>query len=236
MNTQIVHIFARLIALVGIALLSTRSATAVPISIDFNIGASPNASGEPVNSAGLILPGQVGDWESLVVGGSEVSTTVGGATFTLNPGYLVFNGTGSNTGDNGLRGDVVYLTGSQAPVTWTLSGLTPSAQYDLILFSQMHSNNPVNAADFEILGHDAGNGTGAAVTLDSEFDGNFTNVIADGSGVITGTLSKQIGQSFSGWSGIQFEQVPEPSSIILAVIGMLGVGTRRHRKRRNVLA
>src|SRR5215472_6822 len=81
-------------------------ALAGPISISFDTimdfeqpggglgGTSTVPSGEPANNVGLQLPGQVGNWNSLVVGNGAFTTTysaqrsitVSGITFKFDPG------------------------------------------------------------------------------------------------------------------------------------------------------
>lgn len=236
------------VLLVACVLIASASAAkAAPVSIDFNTVAGfeqtggvtgVNQSGEPTNADGLMLPGQVGPWNGLTVGngdfadnfGAARTITVGAVTFTFNPGgagtYRTFQ-----SGTNDLRSDVVYMTGgTSGSLSWTLTGLEAGHVYDIILFGQ---DGPANPADFSIAGHNAGNGTGNPVTLDAENDGNFTNVVATG-GTISGTFAFASGEAASAWSGIQFEDVtvPEPSTAVLALCGLVGcVATRRRRRR-----
>ena len=226
-------------------------ASASPISISFdttsnNVGGAGNNTpvGEPSNVDGLQLPGQTGAWQSLIVGNGYAGTTtsversilVDGntVTFRLNTGgagtfqtYLPLGAVGDD-----LRSAVAFLRRNpaggvpqtSASISWEIVGLN-QASYDLILFGQ---EGAVNPAAFAISGHDAGNGVGAAVTLDSENDGNFTNVYASG-GVIQGTFSLGQTGEYAAWSGLQFQQVPTPGNLALMLTGLLGFGIRRRR-------
>lgn len=202
------------------------SAHAAPVSIDFNAG-SVNHSGEALNADGLQLPGQVGPWNDLdIAGGAGNSVDTGSGIFSLGGGYLTYaqGGFGHTTY---VRYDVAYVTSGS--VSWSLTGLVDGAAYNLILYSQFVSDLPAGNAltDYSIIGHDAGNGVGAAVTLDADNDGNFTNVIATG-GEIHGTFALRSGMAIGSLSGLQFEAVPEPSS--LALIGLGGLCLLRRRR------
>ncbi len=182
---------------------------------------TPTPTGEPNNSAGLVLPGQEGLWHHLNAGSGFLticcpttsSTTVNGITFTLNTAADIFESfTGGSAITDALREPIIFLRnnichdgagGSEdvisTSIAWQISGLDPSKVYNLILFGQQGGN----PADYSINGHDAGNGIGNPVTLDSEFDGNFTNVSPDVNGHITGVFSKRANEQFSSWAGIQ---------------------------------
>jgi hypothetical protein len=200
---------------------------------------------------GLKLPGQVGSWNSLIVGNgaftstysAQRSITVSGITFKFDVGGAGTYQTFADSLDP-LRSTVAFLRanaagGSQpAPATssslaWQITGLTPGASYNLILFGQEQTadNNAVNPANFSIAGYDAGNGIGNPVTLDAENDGNFTNVPAVG-GTITGTFALQPGQAFAGWAGLQIQAVPEPASLTLVTLGVLALATKGWRRRK----
>ncbi len=108
--------------------LGNALAFAAPISISFDTiadfegipGGSTNAipSGEPDNDVGLTLSGQVGPWNSLVVGNGNFrdtynvarSITVGAVTFNLNPSGLDSYQSFSRAVDP-LRGTVIFVEG-----------------------------------------------------------------------------------------------------------------------------
>lgn len=202
-----------------------------PLSIAFNntnnnVGGSGNnnPTGEPSNTDGLQLPGQIGPWEDFVIGNGWIFTqgnslpspsiNVGGITFTLDTlgnGYETFN---PPVGNDDLRRAVAFLR--SGAFSWSLTGLADGALYDLILFGQENGANPAN---FSILGHDAGNGIGGAVTNDSEADGNFRRVQAL-AGTISGAFGLKSGESFAGWSGLQLE----PTTTALGLVARIGGG------------
>ncbi len=215
---------------------------------NFSNGVTTNVPvGPPSNTDGLELPGQVGPWDSLIVGNGAVnitwpgspSITVGSTTFTWNTNssemYFTFNSPGDD-----LRGSVPFLraTGNLS-TEWEFSGLVAGEEYDIIFFGQQQGGNAVNPADVSILGHDAGNGIGSPVTLDADNDANFTSVIADASGTISGVMAVRPGEAFAALGGVQIDGpmpggpsqqvIPEPTSLatfgLLSVFGLL---RRRH--------
>ncbi len=182
--------------------------------------ATPTPIGEPNNSTGLVFPGQVGLWHHFNVGTGILticcpntsSTTSNGILVTLNTNgdtYECFNG-GAGISD-ALREHVIFLRNRHcldgnmvagfisSSINWQIAGLDPAKVYSLILFGQK-GGNPANLS---INGHDAGNGVGNPVTLDSEFDGNFINVSPDVNGHITGVFAKRADEQFSSWAGLQ---------------------------------
>lgn len=229
-----------------------------PLSISFDAQAgfdfpggntNPIPVGEPDNDVGLILPGQVGPWNSLLFGNGQVnisftqerSITVDGVTFTWNPGADQSYFTFVNPVDD-LRGTVPFLRATgNTTIDWEISGLEAGAAYDLILFGQEQDTdgNAVNPADIAILGHDAGNGIGNPVTLDAENDANFIGVIASPAGLIQGTMSVRPGEGFAAVAGLQLmapesaTAIPEPSTFALAALGLLSLGIVGWRRRRN---
>lgn len=182
---------------------------------------TPTPTGEPNNSNGLVLPGQVGLWHHLNAGSGFLtvccpttpSTTVNGITFTLNTDADIFESfTGGSSITDVLREPIIFLrnnichdgTGGNegvisSSIDWQITGLDPTKNYNLIFFGQQ-GGNPAN---FSINGHDAGNGVGFPATVDAEFDGNFVNVSPDANGHLTGVFAKRSDQQFSSWAGLQ---------------------------------
>ena len=172
------------------------------ISIDFNVGAGPTHTGEPDNDAGLQLPGQVGAWNAFTVvastGGEQSFTTTNGPTFTLNPGGGGGSFTVLDEAGSALREDIIAMNtanGHTSAVPWELTGLVAGGEYNLIFF---HADNVnYNGAYTTIDGV-------AGATENTEKDYDFTGVVADGTGKISGTFDVPT-TGWHSWSGLQFE-------------------------------
>ena len=223
------------------ACVTAQPAHAEVVSISFSVNGNnatgqrnPVPVGEPSNSSGLVLPGQVGPWNDLLFPSATSSglitreVTVGDITFNFNTSvpaesiatFLNF----PNAARDDLRSAYVNLStdlfvlGNSDPVSWSITGLDPAKKYNVILFGIRVGGSVIRPADFSILGHDAGNGIGNPVTLDAENDGNFVEVSAPG-GMIEGRFALRSGQSISGWSGLQIAvAVPEASQFICFVL------------------
>ncbi len=218
------------------------SANAAPLA-SFNFGnGGGGQTGEPVNADGLILPGWVGPWTGISAGGTnnvQEQATSGAYTFTWNVGGAE---TKSGWASGALRNGFAYTNNPSrwsGDVPFEISGLDAGSTYDLIMFGTGRANDN-STAEFYIPGHDGGNGVGNPVTLDSEGDGNFLAVEADGSGKISGFMANQGGEA--RLTGIQFEEfiapvapaVPEPASIaIWSLMGLCLAGYGYRRGRRN---
>lgn len=194
--------------------------------------------------SGAAVIGAAGNtWNDLsAVAGSDVNSlgTVGlnkvdgsssGASLAISTGY--FNGsTTSGTNLDVYRGNI-YLDGDgvfgpTGPATITLTGLGAGTIVNLYFYGGA--------------GHDSGQGAtftfGAtqslndpnsdetAYTLNSNYV-VFNNLVADGTGTITGTWSQASGQRFASFSGLQVEVIPEPSAALLGGLGLLALLRRR---------
>lgn len=227
------------------------AAEALPVSISFGttgaqtsqstFNPSPTPSGEPSNNDGLMLPGQVGDWNQLIVGTGNTATPssfersimVDDITFTLNVGNANVTRSFWPASGDPLRSPVVFvstnpLVPGNSELTWRLSGLVDGAKYDLILFGQEVNGGVANPGAFSIDGFNGGDPIG----LDSENDANFLGVTATG-GEISGLFALQPDTFFGAWSGIQFQQsvsavpLPAPILLLLSGFGMLFCFKRR---------
>ncbi len=184
----------------GIVGMTIGTANASPVSIDFNVGAGATHSGGPDNAAGLQLPGQVGAWNAFTVvastGGEQSFTTTEGPTFTLNPGgggasFSVFDQTAS-----ALREDMI-ANNNKPSVSWELTGLVENGEYSLIFFQ---SNAGAYAGARTTI-----DGVGLGSTEATEKDYDFTGIVADGSGKISGTFDAPTAAWYT-FTGLQFEQ------------------------------
>jgi hypothetical protein len=233
--------FFRIFSVVS-CLTFTGLASANLISISFdststNVGGPPNPVpvGEPSNNSGLMLPGQIGPWNSLIVGAGRTqnpaiavqrSITVSGVTFAFNTGLNLFETFNNQAGTDALRQSVVFLRvggKTDESIDWLISGLDDSKLHSLILFGQ---DGPSNPALFSIDGFNSGN----PINTDIENDGNFVNVMSSG-GQISGSFALKPGETFSAWSGLQIQStsVSAPSSVLMLILAGLGFGAAKRR-------
>ena len=198
------------------------------ISVDFTEGGIP-CSGDTIltgttmnNAAGISFSGQSGSWNSLNIGtynsgsattgflnnGAGAATTVkmalGSATGLSDPGYWRCSpNEGAAGGANQLRDETAYIyypTLTANHFVWAFTGLTPNAHYQLVLFANGNSNY-TNIAN------------SVAGVLDAEGDWNWSDIQADGAGVIAGNLLyTQSSNNNSGLFGAQIEAIGAPPS------------------------
>ena len=200
---------------------------ATPIAAwDFcgNIPDTAVCSGDVSTASGLQMSGFTGQWGTLpphqgAIRQPDRSFITGEATGVSNGITLrwAVDGVGATRwaheledAEHALFGDYYFIRNPShwggAAIPWRIEGLTPGARYDLIFFgldSRYH-----DGALIAINGHDAGNGVGAPATLDDDNDANFTAVIADADGSITGTFGALPGDYEAVVSGVQIGHVP----------------------------
>jgi hypothetical protein len=207
-QTKINTVLTLAVVAMAILGLTVAMANAEVISIDFGGTGADQQSGETTNPNGLQLPGQVGPWDTMPLcptGQYERSVTVGNVTFTLNPGAVETVSAWPSGGTDPLRKDYFCIISPDrysGPVIFELTGLDPLVKYDIILFS----NVPSQQGKFAIDGHDAGNGVGNAVTNDADGDGNFTGVVPDATGKISGTFDIWASGVWAAFAGLQFDE------------------------------
>ncbi|MBT7959399.1 MAG: PEP-CTERM sorting domain-containing protein [Akkermansiaceae bacterium] len=233
------------------------SANAAVMSIDFESNDIVQ-SGDPTHNLGPSLPGQVGDWYKMHNNtGSNFtaspSVVTPGGTFNFNTGGNLFRFEGKPRDTSILRENYAFLGSGDDTAysydgahSWSLTNLTPNGVYNIIMYS-MHDNNfggnYLGPSMFSVDGFDAGNGVGVAIggegasltaaeldAIGDESDTTFFGVVADGTGTITGTwdhLDTDGGEA--RWGGIQFEQIPEPSTTALLGLGGLALILRRRK-------
>ena len=240
-RNRTMNVLTLAVVAMGVVGLTVGTAYAAPVSIDFDHPVLSTQSGEPDNSLGLQLPGQVGPWNSLDYtadsGGTVSVTTTEGPTLTIFPATGVPAGTGSpkwsaqeRVGTGALRIDEIRTHTLGNTIPWELTGLVPDGEYNLIVFGT--GTSPAVA---EI------DGFGPGSTEPTEQDYDFEGVVADGTGMISGVFGPVIVTSgYNYWSGMQFELIPEPSIIpepaTLAALGLALTGLGGYVKRRRKLS
>ncbi len=145
------------------------------------------------------------------------------------------SGTTANLPDNDLIQDYFYTNNTTAG--FTLSGLDPAALYDLVLYGT--GDVPGQGSVFQIT--DA-TGTQQVSTLgrplaDAYEEGNsyliLSGLVPDALNQITGTWTTS-GPQYGGLNGLQLVQtaIPEPSSLLLLLLAVVGLGLSRGNRRR----
>ena len=184
--------------------------------------ANPTTDPNMQNAAGLIFTGQVGSWNAVNLGGNNASVNsasltnlVNGAGATTTVAFKMGHATsaGASGGDwrnNGLgtiipgslRQEQSYTYYPGLPTAnhynWELTGLVPNAHYQLVMFGNFDSN-------FTNIANTVGG------SLDTEGDWNWSDIQADGSGMIAGNLLyTQSANDTRGMYGLQLYKIPVP--------------------------
>lgn len=223
---------------VGVCWSSTAVATTL-LNIDVN-GVS-GSQGDPATYSGAAAIGAAGDvWNSYLVDRRPSSglidpaqsdnlvyadTTASTVRFDLTSCWP------DNLGGNALMGQYAAVADSlgASSATFTLSGLAPSSVYNLYLYGKQGWST---ATTFTV-------GTESQSTSSGAFDGTFTtgrdyvrfaNVAADATGTITGTMTAAA--IYGAINGLQLQSVPEPSTIVLAAAGLIGLLAYAWRRRK----
>lgn len=144
-------------------------------------------------------------------------------------------GWSGKAGANSLVGDYLILASfagiDTSSVSWTLSGLNASTQYDLT-FSTHNDNNPARGINFAINGAPSFSLTNANPPL-------TVRASAGLGGTITGTAMNLFEPNGEGdWAALQIRLVPEPASLALGLLSFITLAAfslfghsaaRRHR-------
>ena len=167
------------------------------------------------NAAGLAFTGQAGPWNvfntdpwgygNLTYGGAGPSGplangagTATGVRFAITASYRCAPGNSSLIGYLRNEATALYDTGglSANPVTWEITGLVPNGAYQLAFFSGSGGTYAAN---------------GVPAVRDSEGDANWSNLPADSTGKISGSLAAlQAGQGeYVAMYGFQLEHIPK---------------------------
>jgi hypothetical protein len=220
-----------LVNVVAIAVLTAASASfAQVINVDF--GGGNNYTGASAN--GPIASGTT--WNYFTGGNSQSKldlTNDSGVATTVD---LAFGSSGWGVGApntlNNLQGDYVFMTST--PGTLTISGLTPGGAYNIALITTPQASG-LFATDFTIneITFRATDRVGAGSNVNGPLTFTvgvthvlFSNVIADGSGVITVTVNKKSTSVNGVLSGLQIETSLTPPSSSFGVVSVdLGGGS-----------
>ena len=212
------------------------------ISVDFvynglggsNGGVSAACSGDTTptgttmkNAGGNVFTGQTGAWNALIVGGNNADNSSATTGFLTNGSgtattvkFAMGTATGLATipaggwrddfqsglaggGGATLRAETAYLycpTLTADHYAWTFTGLTPNAHYQLTLFGNGGSSftNTANSV---------------AAVKDSEGDWNWSDIAADSSGTILGTLVTTGTDETCGLYGAQIYKLPTSAAL-----------------------
>jgi hypothetical protein len=175
------------------------------------------------NAAGEIYTGQVGLWNAMNVGTNNSSKNTASLTNLMNGAGVATTvafkmGIATNAGSSGGNWRNNYVAGLTASAdgvlrqevsqvyypaltlnhfNWELTGLAPNGHYRLTLFGN-GSNSFTNIANT------------VAGTLDTENDWNWSDIAADGSGVIAGNYLTTGNNQVFGIYGLQIYKLVTP--------------------------
>jgi hypothetical protein len=211
--------------------LLTGSAHATLINVDMNTDVSPTFTGSGVLGGGT--------WNGVAVTGNTITTasnlldSTGAATtvdLTLSSANL--SNFDAVNGNNGPANDLLRDYGSSGGyvnIVVTISGLLPSASYDLVSYNAGDNTSQGTSISGAI------SGTTTSAQRTSYVEGvNYIRgtAISDGSGSLSFTVADN-GTQFAMINGLQISgTVPEPSSLTMlaaVLVGLLAYVWRRRK-------
>lgn len=215
------HRFATMI-LLGITMAFLQKADAQLIQVQFGNGSTPLQSGYTLFTAA----------GSQTVNGYGVTIATPADGFFFN-NHTIPPNSGAFTYSNLYTGFVGINTADPSDViSATITGLTPNTAYALTIYSLDGDNHAAYTGGTWTITQ----GTGGSISLDSTgfgpsgSNGTITsnqqfagvlNVMSDASGDLAVALT------FPGadprWNGFDLSAVPEPSTVVLAILGGIGL-------------
>jgi len=244
-----------------LSLAITHPAKATVISVDFQANpkaggdyapscADPkdNSGVDPYAQAANSAFGVANVWNHLEKG-ATTDGLIDGATFSAiedstgaatSVGLVItgkFGMWNSTVGLDNLRGDYLELNqqdwGTDASISWSLTGLGSNTSYVMFLYSNEYNVGlpENNYSSFNMTVDANGNGVLDESSTLITGKGVLVTAISSSSGVILGMASQEQGHS-AGWAGFQVASIPEPSTLILAAISLLGLLAYAWWKRR----
>lgn len=227
-----------LTALTCAALLGSATLSQAALVIGDIISVNLNSVATTNDPTGAAVIGQSGDiwteilktgWASSVDGSYALNTTTG-ASSGVN---LAFAGGRVHGDANSANLDVFesgfFLDSGDTSATITFSGFTAGTKVDLYLYAAA-GHTAGEGATFNFGSVQSTTDTNDGITYETAYQlgvnyVKYSNLVADGSGNITGTWSKP--GSYSVFNGAQIAVVPEPSAALLGGLGMLALLRRR---------